>query len=274
MKQFLTFILFTLLFACQSPNTDSNSETKVPDETSELAEFEFFKVFSNMPTPLDELGHMFNDSISFNGTLMTNISDLNDENDKKLVGLYCGAYIVDMVYQAVYGNTKNTLNYANATHDLFAGLNIPSVFEELIQEAENDPSSLTNDDLKNNIEATLERLEMHLAENDRMVIASQLMMGSWIQMQYILTQSILNKKDDQIAEDLKYHVFEQREHLDNLILLLKEVKEEAGLHDEMNHLNELEASFLRIHSTEEVTHEIVVELANQIATIRGEVLNN
>ena len=115
-------------------------------------------------------------------------------------------------------------------------------------------------------------MEEKLADSKRLATATQLMVGSWVEMQYILTQSILEMPADKIAIDLKEHIFSQREHLDNLLILIKEVKGEAGLHDELAKMEQLEASFTKIHEAEEVGHDILVEVAGEIKEIRMDML--
>ena len=46
----------------------------------------------------------------------------------------------------------------------------------------------------------------------------------------------------------------------------------AGLHGELEKLNQLEASFTKIHQAEEVGHEILVEVASEIKEIRMDLL--
>jgi hypothetical protein len=65
---------------------------------------------------------------------------------------------------------------------------------------------------------------------------------------------------------------DQQIHLAKLIKLMHEFKDEAGLHDEHNKLMQLEESFKKIHSIEEVNEQIVMELKDEITRLRMDIL--
>jgi hypothetical protein len=268
------FLIIFLMYSCgdgpeaQTTNEDTDSTTV---EMPGLAEFEFYKIIVNMPTPLDELGHMSNDEVPYNASLLAPLDNAEKHTADGAIALNCGIYIVDMTYQAVYHDKTNILQYCQTAHDLAKQIDVAQVFDDLIThkvEAKMDDK----DSLQVVIEKGLEALEEYLVDNSKLPTAAQLLVGSWVEMQYILTQSIMDQAEEDIANDLKEHIFSQREHLDNLLILLHEVKDEAGLHDELEKLNKLEASFTKIHQAEEVGHEILVEVAAEIKEIRMDLL--
>ena len=57
-----------------------------------------------------------------------------------------------------------------------------------------------------------------------------------------------------------------------MLVLLQEFKDEAGLHEELEKLKQLEVSLKKIHEAQEVTNDILVEVANEIKTIRTDLL--
>ena len=59
---------------------------------------------------------------------------------------------------------------------------------------------------------------------------------------------------------------------ERLLKLLSEFKDEAGLKAEHTKLVTLEESFLKIHETEDVSHELLMELANEIEEIRNDII--
>jgi len=280
LKNFTFLLVFTCcLYACSDNNT-STAETAVNNNDSSdivveqpgMAEFEFFKIYVNMPTPLEELGHMNKDGIAYNEALLAPLENANKHESEDALAINCGMYIVDMTYQAIYHNTDKLMDYNQTVHQLADKFNASKIFDAIV--ADKIEAVLSDkDSLQIFIEKGLENMEEQLADNKRINNATQLMLGAWVEMQYILTQSILQLPDDQIANDLKEYIFGQREHLDNLIILLEQVKNEAGLHDEMDKLKQLEASFTKIHEASEVEHEILVEVANEIETVRNDLLN-
>ncbi len=274
---FLPILLSSLLLLSCTGGSNEPTDVVTEDTTAtevvqpDMAEFEFFKIFVNMPTPLEELGNMHKDGIAYNASLLSPVENAEKHTSEDAIAINCGMYLVDMTYQAVYHNTELLLDYSNTVHQLAEKFNAVDIFDNLI--ANKLEGKLEDkESLQVIIEKGLESMEEKLADSKRLNTATQLMVGSWVEMQYILTQSILELPADKIATDLKEHIFSQREHLDNLLILLKEVKDEAGLHDELAKLEQLEASFTKIHEAEEVSHDILVEVAAEIKEIRTDLL--
>jgi hypothetical protein len=57
-----------------------------------------------------------------------------------------------------------------------------------------------------------------------------------------------------------------------MIKLVHEFKDDAGFHEELEKLNQLEASFLKIHNIEDVTETVVLELVDEITRLRMDIL--
>jgi hypothetical protein len=281
-KYVFLFLTGTLFYACgdgastKTEETVEKVEVEQVKETSmdapDLGEFEFYTILINMPTPLDEFGHMEKDGVSFNKSLMAPVANATKHSKESAIALNCGVYIADMTYQAVYHETGELLNYTAAAFELADKIKAAKAFDHFISE-KMEANMDSKDSLQIVIEKGLEAIEEEFVETKNLVTATQFMMGSWVEMQYILTQAMLNQPEDKIATDLKQHIFEQREHLQNLLLLLHEVKDDAGLHEELEKLIQLEASFTKVHEASEVDHKILVEVAEEIKVIRTDLLD-
>jgi hypothetical protein len=266
--------IFLGLYSCDDAVPKEEVVTGESQDTTsviapEIAEFEFFNIIANMPTPLEELGDMNNDKIAFDASLLAPLENAVKHESNDAMAINCGIYIVDMTYQAVYHKNKDIINFTETVHQLAEKIDAVQIFDEAV--SDNMKSRIEDkDSLKLVIGNGLASMENYLVENKRLATATQLLTGSWIEVQYILTQSMLKLSDP--AKDLKQHVFSQRVHLDNLLVLLHEFKDEAGLHEELEKLNQLEASFTKIHEAEEVSHDILLEVANEIKEIRNDFL--
>jgi len=221
-----------------------------------------------MPTPLDELKDMTNDGIKYDAALLAPIANAEKHSSPDAIAINCGIYIVNMTYQAIYHKTKDIIKYSSTANQLAAKVDAAQIFEAIV--TKNIQSKIKNkDSLYVAIEKGLEAMEMYLVDNKKLAVATQVLVGSWVEMQYILSQSMLSSDS---PKDLKQHIFSQREHLSNLLILLQEFKDEAGLHEELEKLKQLEVSFQKIHEAQEVTNYILVEVANEIKTIRNDLL--
>lgn len=268
----ITCLLFVTCNSDQEKtDASSNPSDSLSIETPGLAEFEFTSIVLNMPTPLDELSDMNNDGIQFDPELLAPLENASSHEATASIAINCAMYLVDMTYQAVFHQTEQLMAYSNTAHDLAQKIELADLFDADIKQ--NMEASMEDQaKLQNQIEQALEHMENYLTENDKLVNATQMLIGSWVEVQYLLTQSMVKLSEKDIAQDLKGHVFAQRNHLDNLLILIEEFKNEAGLHSEHEKLLVLEQSFQKIHESDEVNHEILVELAQEIKEIRTDLL--
>ncbi|MDA9564203.1 hypothetical protein N9R81_05980 [Flavobacteriales bacterium] len=268
-------ILLTSCGAEPKQEETTASETPVTEEVSqddlaaEKADFDFHLLIANMPTPLEEFEDLSMNQGSFDIDLMVPISESNKHTTTAAIALNCGVYMVDLTYQTVYHEQEQMLAYLTAAHDLARKCGASYAFNKVLS------SGLEkNIDNKDSLQAIMERgydaMEEYLSNEGRIETATQLLTGGWIETQHIMMQSL--QKMENPTDLLKNHVFEQRNHLASLLKLLGEFKGEAGLEAEHDKLVKLEESFLKIHETEDVSHELLVELANEIQEIRDDIV--
>lgn len=249
--------------------TPATEEPSKEDLAADKADFDFHLLIANMPTPLEEFEDLSMNQGGFDANLMTPISEANKHTSTAAIALNCGVYMVDLTYQTVYHEQEQMLAYLTAAHDLARKCGASYAFNKVLS------SGLEkNIDNKDSLQAVMERgydaMEEYLSNEGRIETATQLLTGGWIETQHMMMQSL--QKMENPTDLLKNHVFEQRNHLASLLKLLGEFKGEAGLEAEHDKLVKLEESFLKIHATEDVSHELLVELADEIQEIRDDIV--
>ena len=177
--------------------------------------------------------------------------------------------MADLTYQTVYHKKEDLIAYLTVAHDLAGKCGTEYAFNKVLRSGLEENIN-NKDSLQAIIERGYDTMEEYLLKQDRVETATQLLTGGWIETQYLLILSLQQMPEP--TKHLKYHVFEQRVHLARLLKLLSEFKDEAGLEAEHDKLVTLEESFLKIHETEDVSHELLMELANEIEEIRNDII--
>jgi hypothetical protein len=249
--------------------TESKEDVKPEIENDDLANFEFHVLIANMPKPLEELSDLNLDHVSFNKEMMCPLEAAEKHASVASIALNCGLYMADLTYQTVYHKKEDLIAYLTVAHDLAGKCGTEYAFNKVLRSGLEE-----NMDNKDSLQAIIERgyetMEEYLLKENRIETATQLLTGGWIETQYLMMLSLQQMPEP--TKHLKYHVFEQRVHLERLLKLLSEFKDEAGLKAEHTKLVTLEESFLKIHATEDVSHELLTELANEIEEIRNDII--
>ncbi len=249
--------------------TEIKENIKDEIETNDLANFEFHVLIANMPKPLEELSDLNLDHVGFKKEMMCPLEAAEKHASAASIALNCGLYMADLTYQTVYHKKEDLIAYLTVAHDLAGKCGTEYAFNKVLRSGLEENME-NKDSLQAIIQRGYETMEEYLLKENRIETATQLLTGGWIETQYLMMLSLQQMPEP--TKHLKFHVFEQRVHLERLLKLLSEFKDEAGLKSEHAKLVALEESFLKIHATEDVSHELLTELADEIEEIRNDII--
>lgn len=231
---------------------------------------EFHDIVKSMPTPVKELEDLHQDKVKFNEHLLSSPLNLKKHETDAAVAINCGIYLVDFAYLAVYHQQDKMIEYRQLAHELAFKLDAAEPFHNFLS-VNLEEKVKDHEELKKHVQFALTQTEEYLINNNKLTTASQILLGSWIETQYIMLQSFMwdKKQSDEVKKD----IMSQQVHLENLIKLVHEFKDEAGLENEHEKLEILLGSFKKIHSVYEVDEKIVMELKDEITRLRMDILS-
>lgn len=230
---------------------------------------EFHDILRQMPSPIEELQDLHHDKVKYNELLLSPAANVKKHQTDAAMAINAGIYMIDFIYLSEFKEQEKMMEYRALAYELAFKLEAGEPFKDLL--AVNLEKKIKNfESLESKIDSTLDETEELLISQHRMATATQMMFGSWVETQYILLQSFI--RDKKQSDEVKEHIKEQQIHLANLIKLVHEFKDEAGMHNELDKLNQLEASFQKIHSIDEVNDTIVAELTDEITRLRMDIL--
>jgi hypothetical protein len=264
MKNLLsTLFLSAIILGAQAQKGEQLNAEK------ELIDAAFHEIIRSMPSPILELEDLHSDKVKFNEHLLSPAANIEHYQSDAAEAINCGIYLVDLAYLSIFGEQDKMVKYRALALELADKINATEHYHNVLA-IDLEKKVKDYSELKKAIDEALNATEQQLIDSNHIATASQMLLGSWVETQYIVLQSFMNDKKP--SDEVKKHIMDQQVHLANLIKLVREFKDDAGLHQELEKLNILEASFLKIHNLDEVTEAIVMELVDEITRLRMDIL--
>lgn len=262
--KFVVSILFTIIvFGANA----QNEEGLLTDRAT--VDKEFHDLVKAMPSPIKELEDLRNDHAIFDEHLLSPPGNVNNYESDMAEAINCGIYLVDFAYLAVFHEQSKMIDYRALALEMASKLDAAEPFHDMLA-IDLEHKVKDHESLKKHIEEALYATEDYLIDNYHLATACQMLLGSWVETQYILLHSFLHEKRP--SDLVKQHIVDQQIYLASLIHLVSEFKDEAGMHNELERLNKLENSFKKIHTTADVTDLRAIELVDEITVLRMDIL--
>ncbi len=281
MKKLITLSCTALLISCggntaKSPDTveaktDSVKKETVTQPTNELADFEFHALVINVPSPLDIITLLPKAGLTFNKSLINATENESKYTTTTKKGLNYGSYIVDLVYLSTNEQFSTVKNYFKTSRNLAQSLGCAESFDNIAG------SRLENNiDKKDTINKVIDQIytEMdgYLRSNDRLLTATQILVGSWIESQYITIGLIKDQPKNKQNEVLFQKVAEQNFTSQKLVELLKEYEKEKDFKSVIAGVSELDKLYSNIKNGE-VDAAFLQKLHAKLGEVRSKIVN-
>lgn len=276
-KTILYLSLITLLFSCSS-NTSQTGETgnqtnaEVQDTTpvNELASFKFSYTIANLPSPLQVLDEFSKAGLPINISLLNPVENVNNYHNSLKHAFNYGIYGMDLGYLVVNNRTLEALQYYNASKKLAEALNMSETFNRFVNRFES--NSGNKDSLTHVIDEAYTATDSYLRSNERLVTASQVLAGSWLECQYLTVNLLLNTERTKENDILFQHIWEQRLYLDNITKLLDEFKDDAELVKIKNDYQDLLSIYKEPSNASQIDRNYLMRLAKGLEKTRNNII--
>ncbi|MDA9564162.1 hypothetical protein N9R81_05770 [Flavobacteriales bacterium] len=261
MKSIVTFLLIIVVFG-------ANAQDELLTDRAAV-DREFHDLVKAMPSPIKELEDLRNDHVKYDEHLLSPAGNVSNYESDVAEAINCGIYLVDFAYLAVFHEQDKMIEYRALGLELASKLDAAEPFHDMLA-VDLEHKVKDHEKLKAHIENALYATEDYLIDNNHLATASQMLLGSWVETQYILLHSFIREKRP--SDVVKQHIVDQQIYLASLIELVSEFKDEAGMHNELERLNQLEESFKKLHTTADVTDLRAIELVDEITVLRMDIL--
>lgn len=250
-------------------DSQSSMHIKTPHD-SEFIDFEFHKMIANIPSPIEQIYVLHKSGFTFEANLINPL-----EHEKKYItsfkqGLNFGVYIVDLMYLETNGEYASAKNYFITCHNIAKKLNAAESLDKVA--TDRIEKYIENKDTINKvIDAAYTEMDSYLRSNERVYTATQMLLGSWLESQYIMLEQMKNMKpENEHASFLSKKLFEQRSHINSLLSILKEYKNEKELANTLQQFEELNKEYQQITSSD-IALPAIAKLADKVSAIRHQI---
>lgn len=234
-----------LLFSCGEEPKKNEIDLDTPEEpTIDIGERsdKIQNIFFNIPSPMETTKILQEAGATYEFTLPSNPSAVDDYQSIVEQALNMGVYGADLNYATVFDKTTETMLYLECARTLGKELGIEQVFdEETIDRIE------WNLEIRDSMQVIITEIfweiNSYLEEQDRESISSLIIIGGWVEGVYLSTQLARIAPDNKA---LKLRIAEQKYSLKNLIGLLNSYEGNDISQDILEELQELDALFSNI----------------------------
>lgn len=292
---YLSILLSFFVFSCKN-SSDSTGED-IPEGDTELMDVQVSTemiqmVISSVPNPVTMSTLLSQSGVVYSSDLLNPVDNIDkySTNYKKAINL--GSYGTDLVHMNIYDRTVSTVLYLKNLKDLANDLSLGQFFdyETLNRLSENNKNV---DSVLLITSSGFDRMTNFLIEQERSSIAVLLSYGIWIESMHLATNidKITNK------EAVHERIGEQKEVLDNVILLLEAFNHQAEFKELLKDAQNLKKIYDQVtieieykepttkvvdgmlviidnsESKINIDDEIVSQIAKQIKVIRNKLIN-
>lgn len=279
-KKIFFYSSAAFLTACGNSGTENYSETASKDSVAttvttqpenELADFKFHTLVINIPSPFEIISLIPKTGLSFKEGLVNSTENLSKYSTTTKMGLNYGVYTVDLVYLSSNEHFAEVKNYFKTSGTLAKSLGFEKSYDNIVG-----PRLEKNIDKKDTINKMIDQvyseMDNYLRSNDRLLTATQILVGSWIESQYITVSLLKDENKNKDNEILFQEILKQNFTSQKLIELLKEYEKEKDFLPVINGVKELDKTYSGLHGTD-IDKETLQKLFKQLNDVRSKIVN-
>jgi len=234
---------------------------------NELADFKFHTFIANIPSPLETFELLKKAGVSYNDGVGNPVENRKNYTSSTSIALNYGIYMADLGYFSLNEQSQQSIKYYAASRSMAQELGFAEALDQVVSTRFQD--NMNNEDsTKVIIDDAYIAMEEYLKSNEQLLTAGYIAVGGWLESQHIAVNLIddetILKNNPVIAEK----VFEQRLHIANPIIFLKEYESEQEVVDLISSLETIQAAYNELESGENVNAGSLKKIADAISAMR------
>jgi hypothetical protein len=255
-----------LISACgqdaETPPEQKTENVEMPAEAPATDQF------YDIPSPIQQVQLLQKAGAKYDASLLNPLENISKYSLTNSKALNLGIYGADLSYAAVFGQTKDAIQYLSISKKLSEELGIKGDFYlETLQRLGQNPTN--NDSLIAVVSYVYKKSNESLKENDQSHISALVVVGSFIEGMYIGTQVAKTVKDKQAIYD---RIAEFKGSLNNLVGLIATVND-SGLSDVLADLKSIKVIYDEAPDSK-LTEAQIIKITKQVKAIRIKVTNS
>jgi hypothetical protein len=280
-KVFVLSAIAATLVACggsketaPSESTALTSDSAAKPESqpeNELADFKFHMAVANIPSPFEIIDLLPKSGLAFDKGLLNPTENLSKYQTSTKRALSYGVYVVDLIYLSSNEQYSEIKKFFVTSRDLAQKLEAGESFNNIA--GSRIEKNIDNKDSVNQVmDAVYAETDNYLRSNARLLAATQILTGSWIESQYITLNLLKNVERNKDNEALFVKVYEQQVHVENLVKLLTEFEKEKDFKSIIDGVKELAALYKELKS-DSIDKASIEKISNRLNALRNKMVS-
>lgn len=278
-KVFLFPVAVAVLASC-SENKTGNETTPVADTVkkeatllpdNELADFKFRTVVLNIPSPFEVITLLSKSEIAFNKELINSVEKESKYATSGQKALNYGSYVVDLIYLSSNEQFSQVKSYFKTSRNLAQSLDCAEIFDK-IAGSRLEKYVDQKDTINKVIDEVFLEMDGYLRSNDRLLTATQILVGSWVESQFITTNVLKDQVRNEKNEAVFTNVSQQGYTVEKLMELLKEFENEKELKPLLQDLKDLDSIYKKAKTSTVEDKVFIAEVNTKLKAAREKIV--
>lgn len=280
-KKITVFSIAAFLLSCNNSTTDKSSVNESQQDSvktnsttqpeNELADFKFHTLVINIPSPFEIITLLPKSGIPYKEALVNSSDNVTKYTTTTKKGLNYGSYIVDLIYLSSNEHFSEVKSYFKTSGTLAQSLGCAEIFNNIAG-----PRLEKNIDKKDTINKIIDQvyieMDNYLRSNDRLLTATQILVGSWIESQYLTVSLIKDETKNKQNELLFQKISQEGYTLEKLVQLLKEFEKEKDFKPIIEDLKDLQNVY-KEYKGGDIEKALLVKIYDKLSLVRGKMVN-
>ena len=275
------FVLF-LIVSCGNGTTNQQTTTEettssVPSNDTgrvdNLTQFKYDKLISNVPIPFDILRTHAEVPLTYSADVQNPTSNLPYYSSNSSKALNLGIYGGDLAYSITYEKFEDMGNYLKCAKKLADDLGIPLAFDQRALGTYKKYGT-NKDSLEKIVFNSYTEVDKTLKSNERIGLASLVVTGGWLEGLYATLKTLGSSPRTDKTKGLYKKIWEQKNHLDMLIGLLEQFKDDQAFASLVQDLNGIKSVYDGLSVKSDINETEIAALAQKTGEIRAKIISH
>lgn len=234
-----------------------NSETK----------FKFDFALANIPSPAASVNELSTWGANYDNTFLNDTKKAKTYTNEFSKAVNLGIYNIDMAYAIVHGHGEDVLKYMKTVLIASDALGLKGAVDAMVGKRA-EQNIAVKDSLLHILDEILIKSDNYLRTNERLYTASVVFAGSWIENLYLTCKLADNAPTPEIKTKAYKHLWEQRFHLNNLIIMMEDYKDKKEAMDLNSDFKLIHKAINDVKKVEDMNEAKFKEISAKIYALR------
>jgi hypothetical protein len=276
-----TFLILFFLSSCGNKTGDQQSAASQDSATTaaakmdsskvdDLTQFKYDKLISNIPIPFDILRVHAEVPLAYNPAAVNSPSNLSSYSSSTSKALNLGIYGGDLAYSITYEKFDDMGNYLKCAKKLADDLGIPLAFDQTALSTYKKYGT-NKDSLEKIVFNSYAEVDKTLKSNERIGLASLVVTGGWLEGLYSTLVTLGNTPKNEKSQGLYKKIWEQKNHLDMIIGLLEQFKDDKSIAAIMEDFKGIKSVYDNLSDKSSINETEMAALTKKVSEVRNKI---